>query len=129
MKALSLLSSESMASVRASQVSVHALVCYTLLLLLGSCSCVWHERCWLYTLQEHEVQGDTHTFVLPDSMQADKEAGKFLEANTVNGPHGSGIFGIAFGAISSVAATGALRACCILCLILDCKPSYASEKT
>lgn len=39
-------------------------------------------------------------------MQADKEAGKFLEANTVEGCHGSGMFGIAFSAISSVAATG-----------------------
>ncbi|KAL3144063.1 adenylate kinase [Trebouxia sp. C0010 RCD-2024] len=55
---------------------------------------------------EHEVQGGTYNFVLPDSMQADKQAGKFLEASMVEGPHWSGMFGIAFSAISSVAATG-----------------------
>lgn len=65
-------------------------------------------------LQEDEVQGDTYHFVLPDSMQADKEAGKFLEANTVDGPHGSGMFGIAFSAISNVAATGDARLSCLL---------------
>ena len=57
-------------------------------------------------LQEDEVQGETYNLVLPDDMQADKEAGKLLEANTVEGPHVSGMFGIAFSAISSVAATG-----------------------
>lgn len=55
------------------------------------------------------MQGGTYNFVLPDSMQADKQAGKFLEASMVEGPHWSGMFGIAFSAISSVAATGALR--------------------
>ena len=57
-------------------------------------------------LQEDEVQGETYNFLPPDNMQADKEAGMFLEANTVEGCHGSGMFGIAFSAISSVAATG-----------------------
>ena len=52
------------------------------------------------------MQGDTYNFLLPDSMQADKEAGKFLEANTVDGFHGSAMFGIAFSAVSSMAATG-----------------------
>ena len=55
------------------------------------------------------MQGDTYNFLLPHSMQADKQAGKFLEADVVEGPHGSGKFGIAFSAVSSVAATGALR--------------------
>lgn len=58
------------------------------------------------------MQGETYNFVLPDVMQADKEAGMFLEANTVEGLHGSGMFGIAFSAISRMAATGDPRLSC-----------------
>ena len=67
------------------------------------------------------MQGDTYNFLLLDSMQSDKQAGKFLEAHIVDGPHGSGMFGIAFSSVNSVAATGTL---CPLCLL---QPSCGFE--
>lgn len=69
------------------------------------------------------MQGNTYHFVLPDAMQADKEAGKFLEANTVDGPHGSGMFGVAFSAISNVAATGTAY----LSFLCTCQLAYGVE--
>ena len=45
-------------------------------------------------------------FAVLASMQADTEAGNFLEASTVAGSHGQGMFGISFDAVRNVAATG-----------------------
>lgn len=39
-------------------------------------------------------------------MQADIDAGLFLESNHVTGPHGAGLFGISYAAIAEAAATG-----------------------
>ena len=44
-------------------------------------------------------------------MQAAIADGKFLETAEVNGPHGSGIFGVSFAGVSESAATGDTWAC------------------